>query len=128
MYVVLGVSHVVIITELITGRVMKTIEFPAVIQEVRWNPSANYSDVIAVVCETSVYFLDLDLSGNEEIHSKCQDLLHSRRKEHEREDVRGIQWLVNDGSETFVDESNILVLRHTNPVKDICWHRGFACV
>lgn len=68
------------ITELITGRVMKTIEFPMVIQEVRWNPSANYSDVISVACDNLVYLIDLDLSGNEETHKKCQDLLHSYRK------------------------------------------------
>lgn len=38
--------------------------------------------------------------------------------------MRGVEWLVNDGSDTFVDEGNVVVLKHTNPVKDMCWHRG----
>lgn len=78
--VILDNYDIVIITELITGRVMKSIDFPDVIQEVRWNPSTNYSDVIAVACGRCVYFLDLELSGNEEIHQKCQDLLYSKRR------------------------------------------------
>ena len=116
---------------------MRTIEFPSVIQEIRWNPSINYSDVIAVSSNTCVYFIDLDLSGNEEIHKKCQDLLRSTRRvllnffivifihqEHAREEVRGMEWLTHDGSELFVDENNLVVLRHINPVKDMSWHRG----
>ena len=38
------------IIEIITGRVMKTYSFPAVIQQIRWNPSPLLSDVLAVVC------------------------------------------------------------------------------
>ena len=115
---------------------MKTIEFPGVIQEIRWNPSVHYSDVIAVASGTCVYFIDLDLNGNEDIHKKCQDLLRSTRRvffdetpyfqEHEREDVRGVEWLTHDESEVFVDEGNLVVLRHINPVKDMCWHRGYV--
>ena len=68
------------ITEMITGRVMKTYTFPGVVQQVHWNPSSMLCDVLAVVCETSVYFIDTDLSGNEEIHKNCQNLLHAYRK------------------------------------------------
>lgn len=37
-------------------------------------------------------------------------------------EVRGVEWCVNDGSERFVGEDNVVVLRHTSPVKDIAWH------
>ena len=119
-----------IISELMTGRVMKTFEFPSVIQEIRWNPSTLYSDVIAVTSETSVYFIDTDLSGNAEIHQHSQDLLHSVRKVNDRAECRGVEWLVNDGSEVFIDSSNVVVLRHTNPVRDIAWHHkgDYFCV
>ena len=37
-----------------------------------------------------------------------------------------MEWLTYDGSELFVDESNLVVFRHINPVKDMCWHRGYV--
>ena len=125
-----GDDKKLIISELMTGRVMKTFEFPSVIQEIRWNPSTLYSDVIAVASEMSVYFIDTDLSGNAEIHQHSQDLLHSVRKVSDRAECRGVEWLVNDGSEVFIDSSNIVVLRHTNPVRDIAWHHkgDYFCV
>ena len=64
---------------------MKTYTFPGVIQQVRWNPSPMFCDVLAVVSETAVYFIDTDLSGNEEIHKNCQDLLRAYRKVREME-------------------------------------------
>ena len=107
------------IIEIITGRVMKTYSFPAVIQQIRWNPSPLLSDVLAVVCDSTVYFLDTEMSGNEEIHQHCQD-----RKESEPEEVRGVTWLVNEGAEgdEFVSSDNVIVMKHLNPVKDIAWH------
>lgn len=73
-------SRVVHLTEILTGRVVKKYQFPAVVQQVRWNPNPLLSDVLAVVCESAVYFLDTGLSGNAEVHRNCQDLLHSRRR------------------------------------------------
>lgn len=58
---------------------MLDIPFPGIIQEIRWNPSKEYSDVIAVVCDTRIFFLDTELSGDEEMHQRCQELLHSAR-------------------------------------------------
>lgn len=125
------------IIEIITGRVMKTYSFPSVIQQIRWNPSPLLSDVLAVVCDSTVYFLDTEMSGNGEIHQRCQDLLRSSRKvgmkrgsdvkETEREEVRGVTWLVNDGSgvDGFVSDDNVVVLKHTNPVKDVAWHHKY---
>ena len=69
----------VIVSELITGRVMLDVAFPDVIQEIRWNPAQDYSDVLAVACGSRVYFLDTELSGDEEKHARCQELLHSSR-------------------------------------------------
>lgn len=126
------------IIEIITGRVMKTYSFPAVIQQIRWNPSPLLSDVLAVVCESTVFFLDTEMSGNEEIHQRCQDLLHSHRKvgvngEYERkesdpEEVRGVTWLVNEGTEddSFVSKDVVIVMKHVNPVKDIAWHSKYV--
>ena len=59
---------------------MKTYTFPGVIQQVHWNPSPMLCDVLAVVSDTAVYFIDTNLSGNEDIHKNCQDLLHAYRK------------------------------------------------
>ena len=152
-----------IISELMTGRVMKTYAFPAVIQEIRWNPSALYSDVIAVASETEVYLIDTELSGNADVHRRCRDLLFSRRREKERTECRGVEWLVNKAAEqidepseangangsnessgsneanesnesnepsVFVDMANIVVLRHSSPVKDMAWHHkgDYFCV
>ena len=137
-----------------TGRVMKTYAFPAVIQEIRWNPSALYSDVIAVASETEVYLIDTELSGNADVHRRCRDLLFSRRREKERTECRGVEWLVNKAAEqieepseangsneanesnesneasVFVDMANIVVLRHSSPVKDMAWHHkgDYFCV
>lgn len=68
-----------IVSELITGRVMLDVVFPDVIQEIRWNPAKEYSDVLAVACGSRLYFLDTEMSGDEEKHTHCQDLLHSSR-------------------------------------------------
>ena len=84
-----------IISELMTGRVMRTYAFPAVIQEVRWNPSALYADVIAVACDLGVYLIDTELSGNADVHRRCRDLLLSRRRERDPAECRGVEWLVN---------------------------------
>ena len=149
-----------IISELMTGRVMKTYAFPAVIQEIRWNPSPLYADVIAVASETEVYLIDTELSGNADVHRRCRDLLFSRRREKERVECRGVEWLVNKAAEqidesnenkesnesnenkesnepteskessVFVDIANIVVLRHSSPVKDMAWHHkgDYFCV
>lgn len=74
---------------------MRTYAFPAVIQEVRWNPSALYADVIAVACELGVYLIDTELSGNADVHRRCRDLLLSRRRERDPAECRGVEWLVN---------------------------------
>lgn len=33
-----------------------------------------------------------------------------------------MEWHVNDGSQLFVSPQNVVVMTHTNPVKDINWH------
>ncbi|KAK8830975.1 hypothetical protein WA577_003675 [Blastocystis sp. JDR] len=117
-----GDDQHLIVSELITGRVMLDVAFPDVIQEIRWNPAQDYSDVLAVACGSRVYFLDTELSGDEEKHARCQELLHSSRHDDSHEEARGMTWHVNDGGELFVSLQNVVTIVYTSPVKDINWH------
>ncbi|KAK8819896.1 hypothetical protein WA538_001999 [Blastocystis sp. DL] len=107
-YVAIGDEGEVRVVELITGRVMKRFAVPGGVSLLRWNPSVALGDVLAVVSGNRVYFVDTEMSGNEETHRRCVELLRSVRREGEREEVRGVRWLVNgdEGDDEKVSDMN----------------------
>lgn len=74
------------VVELITGRVMKRFAVPGGVSLLRWNPSVALGDVLAVVSGNRVYFVDTEMSGNEETHRRCVELLRSVRRVGEEEE------------------------------------------
>ena len=68
------------VAELTTGRVMKRFAVPGGVSLLRWNPSVALGDVLAVVGGNRVYFVDTEVSGNEETHRRCVELLRSVRR------------------------------------------------